>query len=1113
MTSNRPLLLATLMVALWATVSPAFAQDQSLPQTKSDSAALAIYADAANFQTNGAINLAISSWKEFLKKFPKHKLAPQAAHYLGVCYMTANPPELAQAAAAFHTALKSKDYELRQESLSNRGWCLYAAATEGEQPDRALLRESLKTYQQLLNEYPESVYRDRAYFYIGESTYALGELKRAIESYSKLLQMDGAAESPLRCDALYARGIAQEEDKDRGAAAKSFEQLLQSCTDSDLVVDVQLRLADLRILSNRYEDAITLLQKVIDDSRGLATDDDRALAVFRQAFCYAKLNRPADAANQYQLLLKKYPGSRFAAASQLAAAQSFYQAGETEKAAEAFQLVLAAKNPVASTEAAHWLARIYLAKATDSPSGSPEVTAAAETAYQVAAQQLKIGTQGEYAVALQLDAAEALSYQKEKLDQALKAFEAIAREQPESPLAPRAVYNAAFLALQLERYEQAEKFSNEIANNYSGDPLLPDAIFIGAEAKLLSGKSADAAQQYLKLISNPAYRDNSQRAQWILRGATALQASGQPAKAAKLIEKELSTIQKPSDRAQALMIAGQAQLKAGDAAAAAKSFQDSRAADPHQDGGDEALFLIGQAKMEAGDRDAAVASWQDLVRASPNSKVADQARYKLGQLASDDGDYATAIEQFDAVIDSRRDPALRPFALYGKGWAQMSLQDYPSAAETLSLVISEFPQHPIFDDALLARGITFRNLEKFNESADDLTRFLDTHPEGIRLGHALYELALVKQKQNQPAEAALRLNELVVQVPDYPDMDKVLYELGWSLKEAGDMDAAIDQFQRLIANYPNNPMVREAAYFVGQSQYRNEQWAAAAKSFQAAADSQVESDTAEDDLLEKSLYRLGWSLFKEGKYPEAEAAFVRQYREAKSGPLSLDAIMMVGESRFKQNNFEAALKAYETARSRIVAADDSSKTVRDESERQVRELTLLHGGQSAAQIQDWDTAINWYDELRKRFPATTYLPQVFYETGFAYQQAGNEMRALELYGQIADNYRNELAARARFMMGEIYFARKEYSKAIPEFQRVMYGFGAANAPDDIRNWQAKSGFEAGRCAESLVDVAQTEPAQEKARGFAERFYKYVVDEHGDHELADKSRARLKEIAK
>lgn len=97
------------------------------------------------------------------------------------------------------------------------------------------------------------------------------------------------------------------------------------------------------------------------------------------------------------------------------------------------------------------------------------------------------------------------------------------------------------------------------------------------------------------------------------------------------------------------------------------------------------------------------------------------------------------------------------------------------------------------------------------------------------------------------------------------------------------------------------------------------------------------------------------------------------------------------------------------------------------------------------------------------------------------------------------------------MMGEIHFAAKTFDKALPEFQRVMYGFGAEQAPAEIKNWQAKSGFEAGRCAELLATTATTDAGRNKALGFARQFYQYVVQKHADHELAAKAQRQLQSV--
>ena len=97
------------------------------------------------------------------------------------------------------------------------------------------------------------------------------------------------------------------------------------------------------------------------------------------------------------------------------------------------------------------------------------------------------------------------------------------------------------------------------------------------------------------------------------------------------------------------------------------------------------------------------------------------------------------------------------------------------------------------------------------------------------------------------------------------------------------------------------------------------------------------------------------------------------------------------------------------------------------------------------------------------------------------------------------------------MMGEIHFTNRDYDKAIPEFQRVMYGFGADQAPADIKNWQAKSGFEAARCSDLLLQEARTDNARNKAKNYATGFYQYVLEKHPNHELAAKSRDRLEKL--
>lgn len=1085
-TSLRRVAQSIAVVTCLTLMTSARSQGQQAEEAPSEES-MALYADAANFQTGGAIDVAIETWNKFLKQYPKHPMSAEAAHFLGVCYMQKDPPDYEAASNSFARALNRADYELREESLVNYGWCLYASAGEGEQKDSQRLRKTIETFGLLVKEFPDSQFLDRAYFYGGEAAYGLGQTEKAIEFYNRLLSMPKAAESPLHCDALYARGVAFEELQRTDQAVSSYKQLLASCERDELANDVRLRIGDLMILNGDYPKAIEAFDQITEDT---GSEDDRAYALFRQAYALVQSGKSTEAAAAYDRLLAEYPNSQYAASAVLASAQSSYRGGDMGAAEEKFRKVLGQNNPIAATEATHWLARIYLTGGK------------AQQAIRVTREQMQRGVQGEFANDVRLDLAEALAAQPDTVEESMDLFEKIYRDNPADKLAPRALYNAAFSALQLGQPQRALELALEFIQKFPKDTLVSDLRFVAAESQLATNQPGMASDTYKHLLAT-SDKQNIQRPLWVLRAGVASNAAERWDQTVSMLGDEIDDLPQPAQKAEAFQLIGQAHLQADRARQAADAFRSSLQADPGWQRADQSALLLGQALLAAGDQTAANRTWQELIDNAANQVMADQARYRVAQLATSANRFADAIEFYDQILQSNGEPRLVPYAQYGRGWALLQREQYQPAFESLDQMLKENDEHPLRNDAVLARGIALRNLGRLPAARKDLQQFLDTNPDGINLGHALYELALVDQQEKQPSKAAEKLEKLVRDVPDYPTMDQVLYELGWSLQESGDEEAAIKYFDQFIRDYPDHSLVAEAAYFIGQQYYSAKRWKPATEKFLIAARKAKDSS-----LSEKAYYRLGWSHFNLNEFDEAENAFAEQATAHPNGSFAFDAQMMIGESRFKQKDFEEALAAYDEARNRVRSNNDTSKSIRDDAERQIRELVFLHGGQSAAQLKRWDDAISWYDELRERFPTTKYLPQVFYETGFAYQQKGDSANGLRFFQEVADNYRNELAARARFMMGEIHFANRDFDKAIPEFQRVMYGFGADQAPDRIKNWQAKSGFEAARCSELLMQSASTNAARDKSLKLAQDFYNYVLEKHPRHELAVNARQRL-----
>ena len=98
------------------------------------------------------------------------------------------------------------------------------------------------------------------------------------------------------------------------------------------------------------------------------------------------------------------------------------------------------------------MARIYISK------NKPDLAA------KIAATQIDAGVDGDYAVELKLDLAEALALNPSTVAESMKVAEELYHAVPNDPLAPRALYNAAFSALQINQHDKALALSGEFLN-------------------------------------------------------------------------------------------------------------------------------------------------------------------------------------------------------------------------------------------------------------------------------------------------------------------------------------------------------------------------------------------------------------------------------------------------------------------------------------------------------------------------------------------------------------------------------------------------------------------------------------------------------------------------
>lgn len=1044
--------------------------------------ALAYFANAADYQNGGAFELAAEEWEKLVKEFPNEAQTSTAWHHLGICNLQRKEPNYQRAIEAFRESLKDSKLDLREESLINLGWALFSQARKrpaGSTEQIKELDEAKSRLGEFLKDYPDGAYLDQAIFYLGDIEHLLGNRKKAIGFFKRFLDNEKLAKSNLRPDALYALAVAHQDEGESAEASRRYQEFLSKYGTHKLADEVRIRAAELALTNDKLSEAESLL-KLVKISSDSAMGD---LALLRLGFVSGKQGKTKEAAAYYDKLLNQFAGSTHARSAALALGQIQIQDGNSEQGIVTLKKVGSVVDNLAA-DAAHWIAVALLKQNKNA---------------EAAAHSSEALKQFASSTALRLDLADALYAQPDRRAEARRAYEGLASEAPDCPQAPRAAYNAAFAALEAGDSLTAQQWAERFLGKYPKDSLRSDVAYIAAESLLRQGMHEAAATAYGKLID--ADNKNDSVNSWKLRQGMAYYLGGKYDLAAQSMQKLAQVVSDKDQKAEAKFITGASMVFTDKTDQAIQQLEESNRISDTWSGADEVLLVLGEAYQRQKKNGEARQTYQKLLQKFPNSRLKAQVQYKLAQLAAAEGNFAGAVQQYKTLVADSNASNFHNFAQYGIVWCLMQQDQHQAAYDELKPLLKKGLQDSIGTEAALAEGICLRKLGQAEKAVAALNAYLQRSPKGVSLGNGLYELGLAYTELKQLDLANNALDRILKEVPDYPASDRVLYELAWNLIDQDKADQAAGRFADLVKKYPQSTHAAESNYMIAQQQYEDKQFAQAIQTYE-----KILTQNPEPELHEKTLYKLGWTFFQLQQFDKAARQFEAQVAKFATGKLSVDGMFMLAECSFKREQYEQALTGFQRARNVLEnTAKDSSAS------EQVRTLIYLHGGQSLRELKRWNDAEQWLTIVIQKYSESPYLPTALYELGFCKQNQGKTEEAITNYTE-ASTYRNEVGARARFMLGEVYFSQKDFAKAIPEFQRVMYGFGGDKAPEEIKNWQAKSAFEAARCSEVLLNNLNG-TAKKKVIETAIEFYEFVVKNHAKHELAAQAQNRLGELQK
>ncbi len=366
---------------------------------------------------------------------------------------------------------------------------------------------------------------------------------------------------------------------------------------------------------------------------------------------------------------------------------------------------------------------------------------------------------------------------------------------------------------------------------------------------------------------------------------------------------------------------------------------------------------------------------------------------------------------------------LAPHAQYGLAWSLFARGEASQAAtEADALLKRKDLPADVAAKGSYVRALSRHRLKQHQPAIDDLQVYLKTKPTGVDRSDALYILGLCQEALDKNADAAATFTALLESDAKYAGTAKTLYELGWVYKALDKSTESTAAFARLAKEHAKDPWrPRRCSTWVRLLMPRK-----IGRPRSTPITMPANAPTPRSWPRKRHTNSAG-PISTKRDLPRRRNGFLFQRKEYGNGPLAQDAAFMAGEAAFKQQKYKEALAEYAQVE-KPQGADFAL-------------LALLHGGQAAAQLQDWKQARTLLESAVAQYPQTPYLPEINYELAWTLQNLDDEAAALKLYEAVTTQTDREIAARARFMIGEIYFNQKNHAEAVRHFFKAAYGYG------------------------------------------------------------------------
>ena len=781
-----------------------------------------------------------------LKEYPESYLTKDAYLLLGEdLFLTA---DYDGSINALNKMEACTDYDHFDYVYYLKGRVYYEKAMACDPQMEADLKESIRYFDRVKNEFPQS----------------------KIISHSEF----------RKANALYAL-------KQYDPSIKIINGLISKETDPKLKVLMKYFLAWNYYMTKQYSKAVSIYDDVIAN---YSDDLLKVWSEYKRGMCLEAMGDAKGALAQYKSVIEKSPDTVPAAYAQYAAAQYYYNARDYYNALNEFDLVMSKYNVEELTRAAQFMT-------ADIDITLNKFSAARDIYTRIESANDKDRYTASYMKAWCM-------YKEANYDGSVAGYTAIIGDKnaPEEMKA-KATLKVGDDYYELGRAADAQKYYDTVINNYGGyGDLKAEALYgkgwLLYTANDLNGaidlfnqskKAADSREMKLKADFMKA---NSLYTMYKFDAALAIYSS---------IMEERSIPQ--SMREDSIFYAGWCNYRKENFTRAVELWKAYRelVSDPVKKA--EAQYRIGWAYFRQNDFERAIAEFRVILESYRQTHFYQEALLKTGDSYYNMKDYNRAIENYKQLVDNFPQHYRVAEALYGIQWSYYQLNEPEKAVELSKQFVDKYPDSSFTPEIQYRVAEHYFNNGKYDTAVREFSKFLEKNPKNDLSDNAYYWLGVSYLDLKDYGNAVTTLKELLVKFPSTPFAEKALFKAAGASYRLHDYGNAITSYLSFTEKYKTSQYMPDACFNLAMSYKRNNDIENAKVWYR-----KLISDYKDSPLFERAHMNLGYLLQDNREYDEAIEVF-RQVVDLKMGK-AVEAQFWIADCYNAKKDFDDAAKEY-----------------------------------------------------------------------------------------------------------------------------------------------------------------------------------------------------------